>query len=266
MQAMRPLPAREPLLPGESLSSLVRRTAEAMGYENLARIRSLLKEAGDLPAHFSQLQPGPVWDQLGHLLKQPAEQIKLATVHHYANRFILVSHNEPLADWCDSKAALRFFSFGRAPVCPRCFDEDEHSYERLCWSLRPLPVCMQHNSRLISTCPKCTRPLRPSRLQANVCQCGFDIRHAKARLLTDLELRLFRSAEGWFDGGNLPLNGMNACPLSVNLRFNGAAMWNRMLTAAGPSICPRSKVRRWDHFGCAHRHLRPNINGLNCIG
>ncbi len=211
MKAMRPLPAREPLLPGESLSSLVRRTAEAMGYEKLARIRSLLKEAGDLPAHFSQLQPGPVWDRLGHLLKQPAEQIKLASVHHYANRFILVPHNEPLADWCDSKTALRFFSFGRAPVCPRCFDEDEHSYERLRWSLRPLPVCMQHNSRLISTCPKCTQPLRPSRLQANVCQCGFNIRHAKTRSLTDLELRLFRSAARWFDGGNLPLNGMNAC-------------------------------------------------------
>ena len=33
METIAPLPAREPLLPDESLTSLVRRTSQAMGYE-----------------------------------------------------------------------------------------------------------------------------------------------------------------------------------------------------------------------------------------
>ena len=46
MESIRPLPVRESLLPGESLTSLTRRTADAMGYEHLGRIRALLADVG----------------------------------------------------------------------------------------------------------------------------------------------------------------------------------------------------------------------------
>ena len=48
---VRPLPARAAALPGESLASLVRRTAEAMGYEGPGRVRSLLADAGNVPTN-----------------------------------------------------------------------------------------------------------------------------------------------------------------------------------------------------------------------
>ena len=46
MKMLPPLPARETPLPGESLASLLRRTAEAMGYEHVGRIRQSLADAG----------------------------------------------------------------------------------------------------------------------------------------------------------------------------------------------------------------------------
>ena len=59
MEALRLLPARESPLPGESLDSLVRRTACAMGYESVARLRSLLPDRDRLPLQLHGLEPGP---------------------------------------------------------------------------------------------------------------------------------------------------------------------------------------------------------------
>ena len=64
MKSVRALPAREPLLPGESLTSLVRRTAQAMGYEGFGQVRALLGRRGELPAHLNHLTPGTTLDRL----------------------------------------------------------------------------------------------------------------------------------------------------------------------------------------------------------
>ena len=50
------LPARVVPLPGESLVSLMRRTAAAMGYEGPHRLRALIVDAGKVPANVNVLQ------------------------------------------------------------------------------------------------------------------------------------------------------------------------------------------------------------------
>jgi len=84
---IRPFPARVPPLPGESLTSLIRRTAEAMGYESMARVLSLLAERGRLPCHLNQLLRGRVFNYLAALLRQPPDTVCSLTVHRLSHRF-----------------------------------------------------------------------------------------------------------------------------------------------------------------------------------
>ena len=62
-------------LPGESLVSLVRRTAAAMGYAGPHRLRPLLADVGKLPANVNPLSAGPLLDLLAVLLRQPSEKL-----------------------------------------------------------------------------------------------------------------------------------------------------------------------------------------------
>ncbi|HPM83366.1 MAG TPA: TniQ family protein [Candidatus Anammoximicrobium sp.] len=78
------LPARVVPLPGESLVSLVRRTAAAMGYEGPHRLRALIVDAGKVQANVNALHPGPILDILAVLLRQPPEMLLSMTVHRLA--------------------------------------------------------------------------------------------------------------------------------------------------------------------------------------
>ena len=55
--SVRALPARVVPLPGESLISLVRRTAAAMGYEGPHRLRALIVDVGKVQANVNVLRP-----------------------------------------------------------------------------------------------------------------------------------------------------------------------------------------------------------------
>ena len=88
-QESRSLPARATALPGESLASLVRRTAEMMGYEGPNRVLSLLPDTGNLPAHVNLFAPGAVLDRLAELLRRPTEHLLDMTVHRFSEQLVL---------------------------------------------------------------------------------------------------------------------------------------------------------------------------------
>jgi hypothetical protein len=171
MDIIRPFPARVPPLPGESLTSLIRRTTEAMGYESVARVVSLLAERGRLPRHLNQLLPGRVFDYLAALLCQPPETVSSLTVHHFAPSLVLVQKDQPPARVCDSQTILRYFSSSWL-VCPACLGQDQVPYERLLWSFQPIPICVEHGCLLINRCPACQRPLRWDRPDVSRCRCS----------------------------------------------------------------------------------------------
>ena len=167
----RPLPARAAPLPGESLISLVRRTSQAMGYEGPRRLVALLAAQGRLPPHLNELAPGQVFDYLGALLCQPNAALASLTVHRFAPSLMLVPKEERIAQMCDSKTTLRYFT-SSWPLCPKCLKQDAIPYERLLWSFRPIPVCTTHGCLLVSRCPACNRPLRWDRQDVSRCACG----------------------------------------------------------------------------------------------
>lgn len=172
-----PLPARAVPLPGESLISLVRRTSQAMAYENPRQLVALLLAQGLLPPHLNELAPGPVLDHLAKLLRLSAETLASLTVHQYAPSLVLVSGKQRTPRTCDSGTTQRYFT-APWPVCPQCLQEDSAPYERLLWSFRPAPICTEHGCLLVSRCPECNRPFRPDRTDVAQCTCGATLRDA----------------------------------------------------------------------------------------
>lgn len=168
---VRPFPARVPPLPGESLNSLIRRTSEVMGYESIGRVVTLLAARGRLTAHLNDLASGQAYNYLAALVYQPVERLFSLTVHHYASSLVLVPRDGAIAGVCDSKTILRYFS-SSGPVCPVCLGQDEIPYERLLWSFRPIPVCVEHGCIFVCRCPSCQRPLRWDRPDVSRCRCG----------------------------------------------------------------------------------------------
>lgn len=211
MDFAHPLPAREPLLPDESLASLIRRTSDAMGYETPGRIRALLKDSVEVPAHWNHVPTGPVMQRLEILLRQSQSSTVGATVHSYASRLMLVASSAAPAMLCDSTTILKYFQSARPPVCPTCLAEDAQPYERLAWSMRAVPVCLQHSRYLTSACPKCQRRLRPDRCDATMCRCGFDFRNVPPRVVPTPTAQLLGRIDQWFRGDALPLDTLPTC-------------------------------------------------------
>ena len=172
MEALRLLPARESPQPGESLDSLVRRTARAMGYESVARLRALLLDRGQPPLHFHRLEPGPILDGLSELCGIPSQQLLSLTVHRHADSLVFEPSRSKPPDVCDRKTRLRYFS-SSAPVCPLCL-QSELAVERLLWRFEPTAVCLDHTCLLCRQCPACQRSLDVMRLDVRRCGCGFD--------------------------------------------------------------------------------------------
>ncbi len=171
----RPLPARVPPLPGESLISLLRRTAEAMGYESPRRLVALLAEQPR--HHLNHLTSGPILDQLAGLLLLPRETLFSLTVHRHACSLALVKKGRKQPRTCDSKTLLRYF-WSCLPFCPSCLRQDAIRYERLVWSFRPMPVCIQHGCFLVARCPGCRWTFRWDRYDVVQCACGHKVTDA----------------------------------------------------------------------------------------
>ena len=239
MKTIRPLPARETPLPGESLASLLRRTAEAMGYEHVGRIRQLLADAGQLPFHINQLTPGPLMDQLAARLRQPSEALLNATVHHYADRFVLTPAATPQAQLCDSKTILRHSNSAHARVCGSCLCRDHVPYERMVWGVRILLVCLDHGCFLVWHCVGCGRSLRPQRSNVMTCRCGLVVSPSDSHPVSPPMLRLAADVNRWLLGDAIPLTGMSTA----------ACLWWAERLAGAIGKTPTWIVQIRDEFG-----------------
>lgn len=222
MDRLPKLPAREPPLPGESLESLVRRHALAMGYECVGRISALVRERGEVPPSFNHLSEGSVLGGLGELFGISTRGLLKSTVHRFAEQLMIVRLNESSPAVCDPKTVSRFFRRGTSPVCPECLHE-EPVYERLLWSFAPLPICSVHGIALIDRCPGCRRPLSPTRLDIRYCGCGQLLTDNPWVRLPDQLTSLSETVQSWLLGGRLLVPG-----LSIAAQF----WWLERLTSA----------------------------------
>ena len=203
---VRPLPARAVPLPGESLISLIRRTSQAMAYENPRQLVALLLTQGPLPSHWNETASGPVLDHLANLLRVPPETLLPLTVHHYAPSLVLPSKRKRTPQNCDIGTVQRYFT-AVGPVCPHCLQQDTAPYARLLWSFRPVPVCTEHRCLLISRCHECNRLLRSDRLDVSRCTCGALLIDAASVPVSDHGVELATKLHQLLLGQFLPVSG-----------------------------------------------------------
>jgi hypothetical protein len=176
------LPARERAQPGESLRSLIRRHALAMGYDRTSQLLSVTGVS--FPPHLDHLSRGPPLNSLSQLFDQDEDQLLDLTVHHFAKRLMLVPRCETSPDFCDSKTILRFFASATTHVCPMCLAEPP-AFERLLWSFRGLPICMRHGCLLIEACSNCDERLRANQLDMTRCRRGCDLTSSVHRVRSE---------------------------------------------------------------------------------
>ncbi len=209
METTRPLPARERPLPGESLASLLRRTANTMGYEHVRLLLLAVAEAGYLPWNVNQLASSPALERLAELLKQPAEELWKLSIHRFAPALVLTPANQVPARVCDSKTIYRWFA-SSAPLCSSCLRDDGAPYDRIVWSWRPLPVCLRHHITLIDRCPECRRRLRVTRQSMTHCHCGQDFSQIETAGVSEAVVQWAGRMESWLCGEDLPLPNMSS--------------------------------------------------------
>ena len=211
--SVKALPARVVPLPGESLVSLVRRTAAAMGYRGPHELLTLLSDAGKVQANVNPLGPGLALELLAALLRQTPERLLSLTVHHFASTLTLNSRDSAPNTICDFKTALKYFDRGKFPICPRCLKQDATPYERLAWSLRAFPVCIEHRCWLVGRCPSCNRALRSERPALSVCRCGKSLGDIEPISLADAAIRPVTMLHDLFAQGVSCLPEMSAAAL-----------------------------------------------------
>ncbi len=220
MSDLHHLPARERAQPGESLCSLIRRHALAMGYD---RTSQLLSVAGvSFPPHLDHLSRGPPLNALSQLFDQDGDQLLDLTVHHFAQRLMLVPLGETHLDVCDSKTTLRFFTSATTHVCPLCLAEPP-AYERLLWSFRGLPICTRHGCVLIEACPYCGERLRANQLDMARCHRGCDLISSVHRI---------KNGEMLSALGNLEMAVLQNRPLTSDLPDAAGFWWLERLASA----------------------------------
>ncbi|WP_197442861.1 TniQ family protein [Lignipirellula cremea] len=191
-------------MPGESLASLVRRHAVAMGYERIGRIRSLAADCDKAPTHLDHLAPGPLLDRFADLFAVSPEKLSAMTVHPYADHLLFAPRGSPPANLLDSKTILRFFRSAAPSVCPRCL-ASEVTYERLLWSFRPLPICLDHDCHLITRCPQCHKTMVRGRIDVERCRCSFSLTSHPADILSSKARTIAEQVRQWLCKQGTPL-------------------------------------------------------------
>jgi hypothetical protein len=87
----------------------------------------------------------------------------------------------------------------RRVVCPDCLAESGH--HRSIWFLDALTACARHGTRLISSCPQCSLPLRWSGPGMHLCskrRCRFDLRKAEPGRVPEGQLAGIRGLDRLF--------------------------------------------------------------------
>ncbi len=106
-----------------------------------------------------------------------------------------------VSPWVLALGARNRRRHGGLQCCAACLDADKSPYYRLQWRLAWYTACSTHSCLLLDSCPDCTAPLEPHRLNVRhksicVCAtCGFDLRHSPLRPVKIAALSFQKAAD-----------------------------------------------------------------------
>lgn len=199
-----------PLIPGESLISLLERLRQENYYEEASWFRPFL--APPALQHPNLLRSTTHYRVLGELLGLEPEHLWHLTLHRYVPCFYLPEAltllpqeyddvNMPL--WESRGLGLYVHGQYSLKVCPLCWRE--HHAFLLPWSLRHVTTCFTHQVLLVDRCSACGTSLRINLGAGSCSSCGERIEvfptqpidtHEASRLLATILGRTFGTING----------------------------------------------------------------------
>jgi hypothetical protein len=186
----KPLLQRSPLLPGESLLSLLTRLSISNFYSSPA----VLEEA--LQFHWPDSMDCPTsslaFERLEQLTEIPAMDLFLASDHALTpaispptkNKKQELSPIQEALKWIPKPQEKDFHPAEASWYCPKCLEEG--AYQRLSWRPASMAACLQHDCLLVDRCPNCQKSISILDLALARChQCQADLRQAETISLNE---------------------------------------------------------------------------------
>ena len=199
--ATLPLLRRTPLLPGESLPSLVERLAQLNHYGGTAILTWLCQTppaCQGRPDRVGRPLYGATFLRLAHLTQLPVTELLAASAHYFTPALTPTAAAPTTADWLATPnqprvlpglVRLRLRPTTAAQYCPRCL---QHAcYHQRHWWPAPVTVCQQHHCLLVDRCPGCQRPITMAAIVCGRCPtCQAELSAAPAVSVADDSLGL----------------------------------------------------------------------------
>jgi hypothetical protein len=240
-----PFLCRSPLLPGESLASLLVRLSLLNAYPSPAMVTSVGKAR--LPAKDVLTQPryAETYHVLAGLTRLAPATLYQATAHAFAGLLTSPGEAFPTVEMGDGEVVPLLSPVvlqhhirpaERASYCPRCLQEGR--YHRLTWMLCAANVCLAHRCLLVGACQTCQALLRVVDIVKGRCpQCQFDLTAATAVDVSGDEFGLFAQTTllSWF--GLAPeRSGTNGSQWSASLPQQTGPILYRLVTGIQRSL------------------------------
>jgi len=212
----QPFVCRSPLLPGESLYSLLTRLA-ALNRHTPPTIINLCFHAPSAKFNSQHLLDIPerpfkatTYDRLAIFTGLAPTDLYAATPHRYS-RVVMPPYQSPLeisltghapVALCTVRGANRELrGVNQAQFCPACLKEA--AYHRLIWSMNAVSVCLQHQCLLVGRCPQCRQNISVRAVvQGHCLHCAADLTLAPTRSIRDDTFGRFaqRTLLAWLEG------------------------------------------------------------------
>lgn len=173
---MRSLLCRSPLLPGESLPSLLVRLAKLNRYDPIGIINRLCLE-GLEKDRLDQPARAATYERMAALTKIAPCELYTATAHRFAPTLTPPGVETELLKLSSGKVVpLLAQGIGskqlRPPLaaqfCPNCLKEA--LYHRLVWLSVAASACLQHKCLLMNLCPRCRKAISIRSVVEGQCQ------------------------------------------------------------------------------------------------
>lgn len=227
---------RTPLLPSESLPSLVERLAQLNYYGGTSVLTWLCRAQQAClgnPDKVGRPRCGGTFLRLAHLTQLPVDQLIAASAHYFTPALAPTGAAPTIADWLatpdqprtlPSQAHFSLRPTTVAQYCPRCLQQAH--YHRLSWLPAPVTICQQHLCLLVDHCPGCRRPIAIADIVCGRCStCRAELSAAPAVSVADDNLGLHTQnlIGAWFGlGPMLPWDTAQHIPaptLAVRFRL-----------------------------------------------
>ena len=193
---MQPLLRRTPLLPGESLPSLLERLAQLNYYPHSRLIGQICHERTGRhghPDHIARPKYAQTFFHLGQLTRISPEILFAASDHHFAPVLTRPGKEKAFMPWLDgtSKQVVtggmvshRIRTSSAAQFCPLCLKAS--SYHHLSWVPVASAICLQHKCLLVNRCPRCGRSVSVAEIVRRQCKvCEVDLVEAQVTSVAD---------------------------------------------------------------------------------